>query len=643
MSAVLNTPIHPAASTAQAPHAVALRHATLACVLHAQLVRSAYNVRRKGAPIHELKALIRSQGLLQNLIGYWQVGAGGVTGLIEIVAGERRMLALGELIAEGALPPDYEVPVLIVSRDEAVAISLAENMGREPMHPADLFDAMLALAGAGRDAHELALAFGTDVQAVRRWLRLAKVAPSLLDLYRNGHATHEQMTALAVSDDQEAQRRAWEALPDYGRSPNQLRQLLTSGDINVRTDRVARFVGVAALEQAGAVIRRDLFSEKGDGYLGDTALLADLAVARLERIAQRVRREGHAWVSVVLRVDAAFVSYYARAPLLQLEPDLQQKAQLAAIDNETAALRAQSADGLNETQRAARDRRLQRLYTQRQGIERALVVPEPQIASLSGALVTLDHEGRPTIYRHLIRPEDKSKLPGAEAPKRAPRPLHPEKLIRLLTTHRTLALAAEVVRQPHAALALAVQALWRDVTGGPSHGAGIRLLPFHACPEAADSPAARALADVEERLAALAVPPGVPLAWCMAQTPETLLTLLAFAVARSVDTVLGTEAPHAAFEELALAVKLDMRQWWQPTAAGYFVQLTKPRIVQLVGEVVSARAAVPLESASKEVAAQLAEQVFAGVDWLPAVLRTPIEADAEPAPSPGIGDGVAMA
>ncbi|MBB3221667.1 ParB/RepB/Spo0J family partition protein [Pseudoduganella umbonata] len=625
MAAVLNMPESVVSPIPMQDNALALRHATMARAMHAQLARSRYNVRRKRTPLAELKALIRSQGLLQNLVGFWQIVDGVPTGRIEIVAGERRMDSIGELIAEGELPSDYEIIVLIVSEQEAIGISLAENMGREPMHPADVFDAMFALASAGRDADELALAFGTDTAAVRRWLRLARVAPTLLDLYRKDQANYEQMAALAVSEDQDAQVRAWEGLPPHERSAWRLNNLLTVGEINVRTDRVARFVGIAALEQAGAVIRKDLFSEQGDGYLTDAALLEDLAVARLERLAQRVRREGHAWVAVVLRADHAFVAGYGRAPLRDIEPDDAQKAQLAAIDAERERVLATTSDPLTDKQHAARERQLRSLRERRQAIERALVVPEEAFHAVAGALVTIDSDGRPVIHRHLIRPQDKVPAQPAKA-QRGERPAHPERLVRHLTAHRTMALAATVLQQPHVALALAVQALWRNLYGRGSGVAKIQMVPF-ACPsDVAEGPAARTMAAREQGFNPQTLPTGLPLAWFASLTQELLLEMLALAVARSIDAVQSGEGAHAGFDEVANEVGLDMRQWWQPTADGYFAYLTKARLVELVSTTVSKEAAVPLEGTTKEVAAQLAQQVFAGTGWLPALLRSREEA-----------------
>ena len=153
MYTALDTPLAstaPALNSLAAPIAEATQHATLCLATCAQLVRSKLNVRRKQSDVSELMGLIRTQGLLQNLIGFRQMVAGVETGIIEIIAGGRRLNAIGLLIEAGFLPEDYSIPVLIVSEDEAIEISVTENLGREDMHPADLFEAMQDMVQRGR-------------------------------------------------------------------------------------------------------------------------------------------------------------------------------------------------------------------------------------------------------------------------------------------------------------------------------------------------------------------------------------------------------------------------------------------------------------------------------------------------------------
>ena len=89
------------------------------------------NVRRtKPARIEELAALIKSQGLLQNLVvveakptkGVDQVGYG-------VVGGGRRLRALQLLSRQGDIAEDFPVPCYVVPDAQAEEASVAENSG----------------------------------------------------------------------------------------------------------------------------------------------------------------------------------------------------------------------------------------------------------------------------------------------------------------------------------------------------------------------------------------------------------------------------------------------------------------------------------------------------------------------------------
>ena len=114
-----------------------------------QLIPSAANVRKTGAHlgIEELAGSIAAHGLLQNL----QVRP-GAKGKYEVVAGGRRFAALKLLAKRKALGAKTPIACEVRGADDAGEISLAENMMRMPMHPADQFEAFGALAETGKGA-----------------------------------------------------------------------------------------------------------------------------------------------------------------------------------------------------------------------------------------------------------------------------------------------------------------------------------------------------------------------------------------------------------------------------------------------------------------------------------------------------------
>ena len=142
MNAVLKT--EAVAIEAAAPLEMADPSKNLILVPLSQLLprRSKRNARKMPRlSIPELAASIARIGLLQNLIVI--LSADGEA--YEVVAGDRRLTALKLLAKKKRIPADYEVPCLLVPDASARTVSLAENLMREQMHPADQFEAFAAL------------------------------------------------------------------------------------------------------------------------------------------------------------------------------------------------------------------------------------------------------------------------------------------------------------------------------------------------------------------------------------------------------------------------------------------------------------------------------------------------------------------
>lgn len=628
-----------------------LAHATIGTAAHAQMVRSAENVRKKPSDLSELLALVRANGLLQNLVCFEQRRDGVATGKLEVAAGDRRWQVVGILIAEGSLPHDYQIPYLLVSEAEAVLVSLAENSGRVPMHAADIFDAMLKLVRYGHSIADIALSFGVSELTVRQRMKLANVAPRLFALYRDDKASYDQMAALAVSDDHAAQMAAWDGLDAWSRHPSQLRRLLTAQRVSVRTDRVALFVGVKAFEKAGGVVERDLFSEHGDGYIDDVALLESLAHAKLRRIAVRLTRERWAWVEVRARLDAAELSMFARVRTMTVAASDEQSAALAALDQRAAALNtrlsatrcceATDCDDDNgevgvaeAAEAAAVVKELSLIDVERGRIQAALRQPHPDDRALAGAVVSIDGDGKPYVHRGLIRPEDKSRMPkvaadgGATAEGgRKPRPVHSERLTLLLSAQRTLALRAELVRQPEVALLVLAHRLITSVFHVGERGTSAVQLEARApvLPEAARTGSAWERWEAQRAALAAQLPPqargAALMEWLRRQPRDIVDAYIAFCTACTVNGLQTDERGAPAVEVLAQAVSLDMHAWWKPTVQNYFGHVNRARMVEVVAQAVSPSTAVPLEKMSKNAAAEAAARALVDSDWLPPLFR----------------------
>jgi ParB family chromosome partitioning protein len=204
--------------------------------------------------IEELAASIAAHGLLQNLQVRPVKG-----GKYEVAAGSRRHAALDLLAQRRVIPRNAAIACHILAEGEDPSeISLAENSNREPIHPADQFDAFQALARTGKGPEEIAARFGCTAAVVRQRLKLATVSPRLMDAYRADEMNLDQLMAFTVSDDHAAQEAAWFDQPAYNRQPVTIRRLLTVSQVD-GDSRMARFVGPDAYLAAGGTINRDLF------------------------------------------------------------------------------------------------------------------------------------------------------------------------------------------------------------------------------------------------------------------------------------------------------------------------------------------------------------------------------------------------
>jgi ParB family chromosome partitioning protein len=222
-------------------------------------------------------------------------GEGVETGCYLVTAGERRRKALLLLVSQKKLKKTAPVTCLVRTDENAGELSLVENTVRMPMHPADQFEAFARLhSEQGLGLEEIAARFGITPAVVRQRLKLAAVSPALIEKYRAGELSLDQLMAFAVTDDHALQEETLAQLA-WNKSPEMIRKALTSRHVSPR-DRRAIFVGAEAYEAAGGSILRDLFAEDGGGWLTDSQLLDRLVREKLEVAAETIRNEGWKWV-----------------------------------------------------------------------------------------------------------------------------------------------------------------------------------------------------------------------------------------------------------------------------------------------------------------------------------------------------------
>ena len=168
----------------------------------------------------QLSASIRAHGLLENLVARPDGADEDGNERFAVVAGGRRLAALQALADDGALDADHPVPCRVAPDANGGELSLAENVVRVAMHPADQVVAFTALARDGASVAAIAARFGVSERLVEQRLRLGNAAPELLDAYRDGAIGLETLKAFAVTPDTERQLAAWERVSaqDYGPS-----------------------------------------------------------------------------------------------------------------------------------------------------------------------------------------------------------------------------------------------------------------------------------------------------------------------------------------------------------------------------------------------------------------------------------------
>lgn len=603
------------------------------------LVLSPYNVRKnRNGDLEGLAATILAQGVLQNLSVHTMKKKGRATGKSGVAAGGRRLAAMELLASRKLIATDYPVPCLVVSEERAVEISLAEN-SHEPMHPADEFEAFKSMLEGGKGVEDTAAAFGVAPLIVRRRLKLANVSPRLFALYREGKANLEQLMALTITDDHAAQELAWDGLPPHNRNAFSLRRCLTENEVDASNNPLALFVGIDAYENAGGGVRRDLFSNNNSGYLTDMPLLESLALTKLEQGAEllQVHAEGWAWVDVRTSFDHTERAVFGHVNREQREPTEAEREQLAAIAKaqEEAEEKRDAIEGDDDESNAAYaalDEKVGALYEQAEAIEEGLFCVSKEAMSMSGAVVSIDaNSGELIVFRGLIRPEDKPKKSNAgngNDTGDTTRPLHSERLVRMLTAQRTAALQAALSTRPDVALAALVDRMASQVLDDYSYGEGILQISLRVSYLKTDAPGieqSRAMTELlAQREAWLARMPNHEdesrFLWLLNQPQETVLALLAFCAACSVQTVQSREDALPGVNELGRAVSMDMADWWTPTAESYLSHVKKSRLVDVVTEAVSAEAAAPLASMKKPDAVKAAEVRLEGSRWLPSVL-----------------------
>ena len=374
------------------------------------------NVRKTPAdPIAEaeMKASIAAHGLLENLVV--RMDGPADAGAYAVVAGGRRLAAMKALAEDGTIDADHPVPCLVAADpDMAGELSLAENIVRIAMHPADQVIAFTKLADAGLSVAAIAARFGTSERLVEQRLRLGNVAPDLLDAYRADEIDLEVLKTFSVTPDHARQMAAWEQVAGQGYRPSawQVKRLLTEERIP-GASAVARFVGVEAYESAGGEVLRDLFTKDDDSavWFDDPVLLNNLAMEKL-RVFEDELATRWKWATAMVEVDWNTTARYGRIYPEPAERTPEEQAEIEKLEARQGVLAELDDDAWTEelvNEAETIETRLDEI----EGEIEARAVYRREDFGIAGCIATIAHDGTLQVIHGLVRPEDIPKEPEA--------------------------------------------------------------------------------------------------------------------------------------------------------------------------------------------------------------------------------------
>ena len=629
----------------------------------ASLVPSRFNVRRHSVgQVEELAALIEAQGLLHNLVVTEQeVGRGKSRKLkFAVAAGERRRRAMLLLQQRGRLPKEHEVLCELVPPERALEVSLAENSGREAMHPADEFEAFKALIDEGKGVEDVAARFGVLVLTVQRRLTLSALSPKLLALYRDDGINLDQLMALTLSEDHAVKERTWFDAQPWDKTPAALRRRLTVGEVEAAGSALVRFVGIEAYEAAGGVVRRDLFDDEQSRFLSDPALLERMATETLGALAATMREGGWKWVEARLNVDSPALRQFAPCAHVNRKPTAAEQEELDALDRRNSELeqQAQALDDAPEwspDEAEMIDLEEQDIAARRKAIHEALKTWTPEQKARSGVIVTIGRDGDVEVMCGLVRDEDRKAIAATGRQKGATEHRSPddtrdadegspsmsaapdrrapgcsEALTKRLAAHRTMALQAMLAQNTAVALASVVHVFVLRIFGAdyPREVSALQVSPqlsaFALEAVADDLKASRAWQAVHQAKEAwrarLPEHQGEWFGWLIGLPQAELIDLLALCGALTVNVLPGAGAAGSA-NAIASALGLDMADWWEPTAEAYLNHVPKAQIIAALKDAGPELAGGGVEVMKKDALVTAAASRLAGTRWLPEPLR----------------------
>lgn len=594
------------------------------------LVKSPQNVRivpYSAESVRELADSIKGIGLLQNLVVHALPD-----GLYGVAAGGRRLAAMNLLATENTIHPDWPVRVKVVPDNLATAASLTENGQHLEMHAAEQIAGFRAMAAEGKTPAQTGDLLGYSPRHVQRMLKLAGLAPVILEALAADKITTEHCQALALEDNPDRQVQVYEAAcrEGWNNKPEVrvIRNLITDSQVSTLNNSKYTFVGEKAF--SGDEIRADLFSDEQGGFVDKLALDTAL-LEKLQWVAECLK-EAEGWTWCAGRMEP--VSRYGEDTevyRIQDEPD--------AVYTEQEQQRLDELQELYDENQTASDE-TDTIESEIEAIECAAQLRAwmLEMRAQSGVVVSWRH-GEICVQRGVsLREQSETEDEPTQVLvyERQPEPVD-EISVPLLTrmcAERTLSVQAALMQQPEKSLTLLAWTLCLNVfsSGAYNRPAQISLNCKHYsltkdAPSGESGVAFVTLSQEGKRLETL-----LPEGWTQDFTTfftlsaKDLTALLSFCTACSLDGMQMRGAggtTRSPLDKLEIALAFHLRDWWQPTKADFFTGLKKPQIIAALNEAGLTGAARDAEKMKKGDAAELAEDKMRDNRWVPVWMRAP--------------------
>lgn len=580
--------------------------------------------------VEEMADSIQAMGILQNLIG-----AELPDGTIGIVGGEGRRRGTGILVLRGVLDAATPfVPVKVLPAEMAVAASMIENGRRKNMHPAEQIIGFRTLEQEGKTASQIGGLLGYNPRHVLRCLKLANLAPSLLDALARDEITLEHCEALTLADTHERQVQVWEdaraQCNGHVPMPHTLRKMVTDDKMAI-SHPMFEYVGEEAYTAAGGTLTADLFSDR-DSTFADAALVKSLLAGRLTVLAARLQQEqGWGWADFRMTElrgsgeDRELYRFAMPAPVLSEE----EQQRISELEEKMEA--AETHDDEYEFQQQIDDIHCEATYRE----------ATPEFRAAHGIWVSWDGDSfqvQPGIRR--LTDEDRVAEEQARQEREnnmvkhtvadIPADAFPATLVKAMSAERTLAVQAELAGRPDVSVALLTWTLCLSLFDR-SYGkrseplkASVSSNQYHLASLAPSGEEGKALMSlIAQKKALQATLPEnwhLDFTWLLSWPAAQVNTLLGFCAAHGINGIqerLYNHTEKSELDGLEAALDFDLRKWWQPDAQSYFGKLKIAQIGRAYEEAGLSEKAGEVVKLRRRDAAKAAAQDLNAQGWLP--------------------------